>query len=137
MKPTYPIYCAGEFITTNTELPVVFPYNGEIAAKTYLAGADELEKAIAAGISAEKPMKDLPAYARSEAMLHLARRIAERKEEFAEAMVLEVGKPLFYARIEVDRAIQTFTDGAEEAKRLYGEWLALDRAPSFRQRVRR
>ena len=48
MKPTYPIYCAGEFITTNTELPVVFPYNGEIAAKTYLAGADELEKAAAA-----------------------------------------------------------------------------------------
>ncbi len=133
MKPTYPIYCAGEFITTNTELPVVFPYNGEIAAKTYLAGADELEKAIAAGISAEKPMKDLPAYARSEAMLHLACRIAERKEEFAEAMVLEVGKPLFYARIEVDRAIQTFTDGAEEAKRLYGEWLALDRAPSGEQ----
>lgn len=130
MKPAYPIYCAGEFIATDTELPVIFPYNGETAAKTYLAGTQELEKAIVAGLAAEKAMKNLPSYARSGALLHIAKRLAERKEEFAEAMVLEAGKPLSYARIEADRAAATFTDGAEEAKRLYGEWLPLDRAPN-------
>lgn len=113
-------------MTTTTELPVIFPYNGEAVAKTYLAGDVELERAIVAGLAAEKSMKNLPTYVRAEALLHIAYRIAERKDEFAEAMVLEVGKPLAYARIEVDRAIITFTDGAEEAKRIYGEWMALD-----------
>ncbi|MBI5728984.1 MAG: aldehyde dehydrogenase family protein [Candidatus Magasanikbacteria bacterium] len=130
MKLDYPIYCAGEFVTTAQELPVVFPYNGEVATKTYLAGAEELEKATVAGLAAEGVMKNLPAYTRSETLFHIAKRLAERKEKFAEAMVTEVGKPLFYARIEVDRAIQTFADGAEEAKRIYGEWMALDRAVS-------
>lgn len=130
MKSDYPIYLAGEFVTTAQELPIVFPYSGETVAKTYLAGAAELEKALAAGLSAEEEMKNFPTYARAAALLHVAQRLTERKEEFAEAMVLEVGKPLFYARIEVDRAVQTFIDGAEEAKRIYGEWLPLDPTPS-------
>src|SRR3989344_2506980 len=62
--------------------------------------------------------------------MHSANGIRARREEFAEAMTRETAKPLFYARAEVDRAVQTFLDGAEETKRIYGEWMALDRTPA-------
>lgn len=130
MKPSYSIYLAGEFITTPQALPVVNPYNGEVWTTTYLAGRAELERAIETGRLAERAMAELPTYARAEALLHIAARLKERQEEFARALTMETGKPLFYARAEVDRAMLTFADGAEEAKRLYGEWLALDRHPS-------
>jgi glyceraldehyde-3-phosphate dehydrogenase (NADP+) len=48
------------------------------------------------------------------------------REELARLIALEAGKPLKLARAEVARAILTFTDAVEEAKRLRGEWLPLD-----------
>lgn len=130
MKTTYPIFLAGNFVPGAKPLPVIFPFDGSVAATTYLAGPEQLEQAIVAGLAAEKPMANLPTHIKSEALLHIAAGIKERRQEFAVAMVMETAKPLSYALAEVDRAILTFTDGAEEAKRLKGEWLALDRSTS-------
>ncbi|MEK7083728.1 MAG: aldehyde dehydrogenase family protein, partial [Patescibacteria group bacterium] len=69
-------------------------------------------------------------HAKADALLHIANGIKARREEFAETMVAETAKPITYARAEVDRAILTFIDGAEECKRIYGEWMPLDRHPS-------
>src|SRR3989338_7306805 len=130
MKPTYPIFLAGEFVTTDKELPVVSPYDNEAWTKTYLATKDHVEQAIQKGLAVQEELKNLPTYVRAEVLMHIANGIKARREEFAEAMTRETAKPLFYSRAEVDRAVLTFTDGAEEAKRIYGEWMALDRAPS-------
>lgn len=45
-------------------------------------------------------------------------------------MALEAGKPVRTARVEVDRAIFTFSVAAEETGRAGGEWLPLDWQPS-------
>ncbi len=127
MQAHYPIYCAGEFIRSNKPLPVIFPFNGQVIAETYLADHAMLERAIQAGQTAQAELKKLPTHRRADALLTIAEGIQQRRAEFAEALMLETGKPLSYARAEVDRAILTFTDGAEEAKRINGEWLALDR----------
>ena len=41
-------------------------------------------------------------------------------------IVQEAGKPIKLARIEVDRAVFIFNVAAEEATRIYGEYLPLD-----------
>ena len=130
MKSNYPLYLAGEFVTSNQPLPVVNPYNGKSTVKTYLADAKQVEEAIQKGLAVQGEMAHFPVRKRAEALLKIAEELRARKEEFARAMVEETAKPLFYARAEVDRAIVTFIDGAEEAKRIYGEWMALDRTPA-------
>ena len=52
--------------------------------------------------------------------------IASRKEDFARTICREAGKPIKTARIEVDRGIYTFEVAAEEATRIYGEYIPLD-----------
>ena len=47
-------------------------------------------------------------------------------EEFARTICQEAGKPIKVARLEVDRGIYTFEVAAEEASRIYGEYIPLD-----------
>ncbi len=130
MKAVYPIYLAGQFLTTEKKLDVYNPYNNELSTTTYLASTNDLEKVIAAGLCVQHELAALPTHVRYDALMHVAARLKERKEEFAEAMTRETAKPLFYSRLEVDRAVLTFLDGAEESKRIYGEWMPLDRTVS-------
>lgn len=60
------------------------------------------------------------------ALREVAAGLAQRREEFARTLALEAGKPLKAARVEVDRAVFTFTIAAEESTRIYGDWLPLD-----------
>lgn len=130
MKPSYPIYLAGEFITTQTELSVVNPYTGDAWTKTYLAGREHLEQAIQKALSVQDEMKHLPTYTRADILTKIVEGLKSRKEEFAQAMSMETAKPLMYSHVEIDRAVQNFTDAAEECKRIYGEWVPLDRIPA-------
>lgn len=129
MQASYPIYVGGIFITTDKEMPVVFPFTNEPVTKTYIATQEHLETAIVRAQHTEAGLRQLPTYTRANILLQIAQGLHDRKEEVAEALTFETAKPLFYARAEVDRAINTFTDGAEETKRIYGEWMTLDRTP--------
>ncbi len=62
------------------------------------------------------------------------RAIAAQREELARAIALEAGKPIKTARVEVDRAVFTFTIAAEETKRIYGEIVPLDWLPGNENR---
>ena len=68
----------------------------------------------------------MPVYERSEKILMVADAIKNHKEEFAQILSAEAGKPIQQARAEVERAIFTFTDAAEESKRIRGERMPLD-----------
>lgn len=120
------IFLAGRFVSTGTRLGVINPYNGEVVAETYLAGTAELEEAVSSAFRAKPLMKNLPSYARYQALMHIRTRLAERRAEFALLLMKESGKPMRYALGEIDRSIQTFTVAAEESRRLPSEYLSLD-----------
>lgn len=115
-----------EEFTTENHLNVLDPYNNDVVGKTYLAGKAELEKAIAAAQKIEKELWALPTHVRSNALLQISNEIHERREELANLLASESGKPLKYAQGEIDRAVQTFRIASEEAKRLPGEVMQLD-----------
>jgi len=125
MRP-YKIYLAGEFISTNTELSVINPYNGLEFAKTYIAGQNELESAIERAIAVETDMKDLPIYKRYQILMQISQEIIKDKERLAKILSQESGKPMRYALGEIERASQTFLIAAEEAKRIPNEYLSID-----------
>lgn len=123
---TYKIYQAGTFITTSQELEVKNPYSGEVFAKTYLAGKEELDQSIEKAKNVEKEMAQLPAYKRYEILMQIANGIQARREEMAQTLAMQAGKPWKYALGEVDRATQGFIIAAEESKRLPKEYVSID-----------
>src|SRR5690606_26769693 len=65
----------------------------------------------------------------SAVLRHIVDRLAARREEFAQVMCIEAGKPIKDARTEVARALETFQLAVEESTRHAGEYLALDTSP--------
>jgi glyceraldehyde-3-phosphate dehydrogenase (NADP+) len=100
-----------------------------VAGEVGLAGEAEWEAAIAAARQAAKVLKALSSRERSRMLAALAKEVQARQEEFAQTIVAEGGKPLTYARGEMDRGVITLSLAAEEAVRIGGEVLPLDLAP--------
>jgi acyl-CoA reductase-like NAD-dependent aldehyde dehydrogenase len=61
--------------------------------------------------------------------------LEQRAEEVAQVIVLESGKPIKWARVEVARAVSTFRWAAEEARRWSGTVQRLDTDPSGAGRI--
>ena len=126
----YKLYIGGEFVEGQQKLEIYNPFNNQLVGETFIAGKEHLEKAIQVGKSVEKEMKLLPIYKRYEILQSIAKQIGERKDEMANILALESGKPLKYALGEIDRSIQTFTIASEECKRLPSEYFSIDWTPS-------
>ena len=123
------MYCGGEFISTETELPVYNPYDNSLVATTYLAGNAELEMAITAAQKAEKAMKKLSSWDKYNILMAISRELTDKREMLGKLLAAEAGKPLRYAIGEIDRAAQVFVVAAEEAKRPPSEIMQLDWTP--------
>lgn len=121
-----PFYLAGEWITSGDPLSVLNPWNGQEIAQVAQAALQHLEQAVTAAMKAREACRRFPAWKKYEVLHHIARRLGERKEEFASLICAEAGKPIRFARMEVDRAITTFTLAADAVRNLKGEVLPLD-----------
>lgn len=111
---------------TAQTLPIINPYTQEAFAELSLASPDEVDQAITLAVETFKTTRNLPSSARRDICQQISDGIAKRKEEFARTLAQESGKPLIYARGEVERSISTFRIAAEEATRINGEVLNLD-----------
>lgn len=94
-----------------------------------LAGPREAEEAAASSAAAAAPMAAMPSHARYQVLQKIAGALYDRRDEVAQLMTAESGKPITDAKREVGRAVQTFTVAAEEAKRIPGEVIPLDWTP--------
>lgn len=124
------IYCAGHFIDTPNTVEVINPYDGRVVSTTFLAGEDELKRAVNMARQVADEMAMLPAFKKAEILFEIIDGLEREKSVFAEIIAKEAGKPWRYALGEVNRAIQTFTVAAEEAKRIPSEMLQLDWTPA-------
>src|SRR5690606_17264706 len=77
----------------------------------------------------------LSAYKRYEILHQAANILKNRKEELAQIIMREAGKPIKFARGEVDRTVQTLLVSAEEAKRITGEGVPVEAAPGSENRL--
>ncbi|HTX92528.1 MAG TPA: aldehyde dehydrogenase family protein, partial [Anaerolineales bacterium] len=119
-------FVAGKWVESGDALDVRSPYDDSLVAVVQRAGPQEIETAIAGAAEAFQSMRRLPVWKRAEALEKISAGIADRREDLAQTIALEAGKPLKTARTEVDRAVFTFKVAAEESKRIYGEIVPLD-----------
>jgi acyl-CoA reductase-like NAD-dependent aldehyde dehydrogenase len=124
----------GEFISDRKLQPVLSPQDQSVIAQVPQATADDVERAITAAERALHTTRRMPAYERQRILQRVAQTVKDRRDDFAQTIALEAGKPIKAARQEVERAILTFSLAAEEATRIYGETIPLDAIESGRGR---
>ena len=122
-------YIAGKWIKTGNAVDVRSPFDESLVAVIHRAGLKEIKAAIEKTTEAFRITRKLPVWKRAEALEKISTGIAVRRDEFAQTIALEAGKPIRTARLEVDRAVFTFKVAAEESKRIYGEIIPLDWIP--------
>lgn len=110
-------------------LEVRNPYNNQLIGKISCATKEDVEQAITVSQRVfQETMKKMPAYRRSDILRKTADLLESRTESFANLLVLETGKPIREARVEVDRAVQVLRFASEGAKQIHGEEIQLDSA---------
>ena len=125
----YGCFVGGEWIKTGDAVEVRSPFDASLVAVVHRAGPDEIEAALAKATAAFQLTRKMAVWKRAEALEKIAAGITARRDDFAQTIALEAGKPLKTARIEVDRAAFVFKVAAEESKRVYGEIVPLDWLP--------
>ncbi|MEW6116601.1 MAG: aldehyde dehydrogenase family protein [Nitrospirota bacterium] len=129
MAKKWSVFLGGRRVETKDSINVVNPFNNEVVAEVCRAGNEEAGRAIELAHNAKATIATLPSYKRAEILSNVSSLLAQRKEEIARNITLECGKPIKDARGEVDRSILTFKIASEEASRIGGEMIPLDRNP--------
>ena len=114
---------AGQWVAADSgkTIAVTNPANGLEFAKVPLMGRAETTRAIVAAEVAQKSWKMLTSAARAAILRRWFDLITLHKEDLAQLLTAEQGKPLAEARGEVNYAASFIEWFAEEAKRVYGE----------------
>jgi acyl-CoA reductase-like NAD-dependent aldehyde dehydrogenase len=118
----------GEWIETGDWLEVLSPYDGSLVGRVAKGGTEEARRAVdAAARAMEEP---LPAHERAAILDRTAHLVEDRADEIARTISSEAGKPMKAARVEVARAMSTFTMAAVEARKLAGDVVPMDASPA-------
>lgn len=126
-RSDYPILVGGEWTTTAEPIDVLSPgRDGEPIGRTYHAQEEQYEQAVKAAVETFPRLRALAAYERADVLRDAGAAIEERKDELAELLALEAGKPRADALGEIVRTALTFRLAAEEGERNYGEVIPLD-----------
>ncbi len=122
------MYINGEWLKGKSTFTVYNPANGEELAQVADGGKEETKKAIEAAYLACQSWSKTTAYERSAILYKAYHLMLERKQQLAELMTKEQGKPLPAALNEVQYGADFLLWFAEEAKRIYGETIPSSRS---------
>ena len=105
-KNIYSMSINGEKVTTEQQLHVINPATEEVFAYVPVATKEHLNSAVDAARNALPSWSAKSLEERSELISRFAEKISEKKEELAQLLTMEQGKPLNFARAELDMAVQ-------------------------------
>ena len=106
------------------------PYNGIVVSLAQVCTAEDAEKALKIAEKAAPAAAKVPMSQRILWLQDVATKLQLFREEFAEMLAKEVGKPIAFARVEVDRCCETILLTTLELANLNGETIPTDIMPS-------
>jgi acyl-CoA reductase-like NAD-dependent aldehyde dehydrogenase len=119
---------SGEWISTDHTFDVYAPYSGDLLATVCSAGRAEADRAVGAATAAMR--QPLAPWRRAELLELIADGIDAQREEFAQLICAEAGKPINASRLEATRAALVYRLSAAEARTLTGSAVALGATPN-------
>ena len=130
-----PYLVNGQWRTGEGTFQVKNPFDDSLVAEIGIPTADDVEEATARAAAVFDETKQLSVAARSTALDHISRRLAETMEENAQLIAAEGGKPLKWARVEAARAVSTFRWASETIRHGDDELMRLDTEAAFGSRI--
>ena len=106
------------------------PYDGAVVSKAPVCDAEDTIHALKIAQMASKEAAKSTLSQRILWLEDVAKRLNEEKESFAIMLAREVAKPIAFARIEVERCVETVRLTAMELANLHGETIPTDIMPS-------
>ncbi len=134
MKETK-LWINGEWVDTKESYELTSPYSGKVIAKIAKATPNDVERAIEGAHEAFKKFKSSTAFERAEILYRVVEIFRGRRQELAEILAQEAGKPITAGLTEIDRTITTYQFAAEAAKQVSGETIPMDAAPGGKDRI--
>jgi len=102
------------------------PFSKKVVSEAVTCSADDAKKALDIAQNATKEARNSTLSQRCNWLLDVAKKLQEQKEDIAKTITDEVGKPITFARVEVQRAIETITLSAETMRTMSGETINTD-----------
>ena len=109
---------------------IINPYTKEVATKYVKCSEEDAKRALEVAKEAFKNTKNSPLHQRIAWIEDVAKKLEEKKDEFAKIITLEVAKPISQAKIEVNRCIENLKICASEGYRIVGETIPTDATKS-------
>jgi len=111
------------------------PYSGEVVSTAPICDKKDALAALKIAQEASKAAKKSTLAQRCNWLLDVAQKLREQKEDIAYTITDEVGKPITFSRIEVDRCIETITLSAETMRTMAGETINTDAMNSGKKTI--
>ncbi len=111
---------------TKSELIVLDKYTGETLAAVDLIDELQMEEAIQSSLSGFEALKNMSTGERRELLQNFSVLIQQNKAALTDLVVAEAGKPLSYARVEVERTLSTLEHAIEQMRTFGGEQIPMD-----------
>ncbi len=124
------IYFGSTSATSGSWTERCSPYDGSVVSRAAVCTADDANKALEIAKAATTAAKASTLAQRCNWLLDVASKLRINKEDLARTITDEVGKPIQFARVEVDRCIETVTLAAETMRTMHGETINTDAMPS-------
>ena len=99
---------------------VTAPATGEVIESVPKASAQDVKKAVDAAVAGQKKWAGVPVHERAEIIFRFLDLVDENKEDLAQTLSAENGKPIREARAEIGNIRIGFSAFAERAKHYYG-----------------
>lgn len=131
---SYDLYIGGEWVKTESYIPVLHKYTGACIARIAKAEQQHVTEAVEASWETFKADKLTP-FQRYKILLKASELMEERRDEMERSLIREVGKTRKDAMNELDRTINTLRLSAEEAKKIHGEMIPLQATEGSENRL--
>jgi len=119
-------YINGEFLSSEQLFPINQKYTGDIIANIPLADASQVKLALEAVTKSFPVFSGFSAEKRANILEDLYAQLKANKEEFAQLIAAEAGKPITYARSEVTRALDNIKTGIRATYQFSGNIVPMD-----------
>jgi succinate-semialdehyde dehydrogenase/glutarate-semialdehyde dehydrogenase len=123
---TYQLLIDGQWIDggDGVKEPVINPATEEVIGHFYHATSSDIDRAVASADQGLKDWQAVPQWEKGAILKRAAELLRQRKQDIAQVLTLEQGKPLSESVGEIERAADFIEWGGEEARRMAGRLMS-------------
>jgi len=129
------VFLGSQEIEKDKKIEIKSPYNSEVVSIVQVCNKEDANKAVEIAKEAFKNTSSSLLSQRISWLEDVVNKLSTYKEVFAQTIAKEVAKPISFARVEVDRCIETIKLTAMELVNLGGETIPTDVMPSGKKSI--